>query len=605
MRRLFEPPSFASDALTQRARTFHRVALLTMAIPSACFVVLALTQPELRPRLLVYALCIVAPGLALLALNRRGHTHLASVLLVGGLVALITAMSLRAGGIRSPGVGVYLVFVLMAGLLLGHRAGIVTAVVCAGLGLGLVVMEKVGVLPERAVHYTPFTLWTIGAIYMGVVIVLLRLATGVVEAALKRAEDELAVRRAAEQERERLLRDLEQRLQEQREAEARRRVLEGHLRRAQKMDALGTLAGGIAHDFNNLLMVIGINVEVVLKDLPEGSDAREPLVEVLQAYRRAGDLVRRILLFSRKEEPARSVVELQPVMQEALKLLRSSLPAMVEIDAKYEADLPPVLIDTGQIHQVVMNLGTNAAHAMGEQGGVLSVRVGRVASAAATSGPLVALGPGEYLCIRVSDTGVGISPDLLERVFEPFFTTKGVKGTGLGLAVVHGIVREHGGAVTVKSELGVGTTFELYLPVADTAAKQAPADEDAAPTGRGERIMYVDDEPAVVLAAERLLQRLGYACIGFTDSRAALRAFAADPAAFDAVITDGAMPGMTGRQLAGALRAIRPDVRVALASAYGEMIDDANDAGFALRIAKPPGVSELARALRTLLAPVA
>jgi signal transduction histidine kinase len=386
---------------------------------------------------------------------------------------------------------------------------------------------------------------------------------------------------------------------EHHEAETQRRELEHQLRQAQKMEALGTLAGGIAHDFNNILMAIGFNVELLLADHPEQSRARSSLEQVLQAYDRAVDLVKRILLFSRNEESVRKVLPLEPLVEEILALLRSSLP-LVRVTATYEPDLPKVFADASQLHQVLMNLGTNAAHAMAN-GGLLTVAVSRVCIDDLAAAPSVDLTLGTYVCITVSDTGSGMSPEVLERIFEPFFTTKGRKGTGLGLSVVHGIVRDHQGAIAVSSELGVGTSFSIYLPEAETSAELTKSEPNAPPRGHGERILCVDDEEALVLVMERVLGRLGYACTGFTEASSALHAFRADPRAFDLVITDGAMPHTTGLQFARELRAIRPDVPIVLSSAHAETSEAAAELGIALRIAKPARVAELARALRTAL----
>ena len=712
MLRLLRPPRLASEDLTQRARTFHRVVLVVIGVSNLCFAILALARPELRPRLLVYFFAIDLPGFLLLALNRRGRTRLASGLFVTSMLSLVTIGALSAGGVRSPGVGLYFVFVLLAGQLLGLRAGVATAVICAGLGLGLVLLEATGKLPPRTAQYDAVALWLINAIYMGLALALMRLATQSIESALHRAEAELAERQVAERERERLVIDLKERVKEltllhsaarllqptrafepavleqlvasmpaawmhpeccvarivyreldvrspgwrespwqlrasfdtgsskgtievayleQRpeqaqgpflaeeaallrslvemlaayldyhEAEAQRRELERQLRHAQKMDALGKLAGGIAHDFNNILMAMGFNVELARQDVPAHSPAREYLDEMLQAHERAKEMVKQILLFARKQEPERKLLELDRVVQEALKLLRATLSARVTIGSSCELGLPPVLADASQIHQVLMNLGTNAGHAMQEHGGDLSVELSRATISDARVIPGAQLTPGTYVCVTVRDTGMGMSHEVLDRLFEPFFTTKGYHGTGLGLSVVHGIVREHRGAITVRSEIGRGSSFTIYLPAAEHAQDPQLAPESALQSGHGERIMYVDDEPSIVLVVTRLLERLGYVCVGFTDARAALQAFKADPRAYDAVITDGAMPVLTGPQMAAQMRALRPDLPIALASAHSDDPGLGDRAGIAVRIAKPPSVGELARALRTML----
>src|SRR6185503_578379 len=251
--------------------------------------------------------------------------------------------------------------------------------------------------------------------------------------------------------------------------EQQRRRVEAELRQSQKMQALGTLAGGIAHDFNNILTAIVGHLELGFSDVPDGHPVRAPLLAIARAGDRARDLVKRILLFSRKQEAERRVIALGPVVEEAVRLLRASLPATIQIRSTYSPDAPPVLADASQIHQIIMNLGTNAGHAMSHHGGLLSFEIDRIE--VGDGRPVSAdLRPGVHACLTVRDTGTGMTADVKERLFEPFFTTKGLDGTGLGLSVVHGIVRDHEGAVLVDSELGRGTVFQIYLPEAIAAA---------------------------------------------------------------------------------------------------------------------------------------
>ncbi len=380
--------------------------------------------------------------------------------------------------------------------------------------------------------------------------------------------------------------------------EQERRRVEAELRQSQKMQALGTLAGGIAHDFNNILTAIVGHLELGFSDVPEGHPVRAPLQAISRAGDRARDLVKRILLFSRKQEAERRVVTLAPVVEEAVRLLRASLPTTIQIRTTYATDAPLVLADPGQIHQIVMNLGTNAGYAMSHHGGLLSFEIDRIDVG---DQPLSAnLKPGIHACLSVRDTGTGMSPEVKERLFEPFFTTKGLDGTGLGLSVVHGIVRDHEGAVVVDTEIGRGTCFQIYLPEAVAVAVQ-PA---AASTGRlaasNQHILYVDDEEEIVYLMSTIITRLGYQCSGFSNPAAALGEFRSRPDAFDAVIADLTMPEMTGLDLAARLKTIRPGLPIAIVSGY--WADDAAPGDPAVtRLQKPITKDELGRALQAML----
>jgi CheY-like chemotaxis protein len=326
---------------------------------------------------------------------------------------------------------------------------------------------------------------------------------------------------------------------------------------------------------------------------------KEHLTELRRAHGRASDLVKRILLFSRRQESDRKPVAIAPVIDEAVALLRASLPAMIEITVSVESDLPAVLADPSQIHQVIMNLGTNAAHAMGGRGGLLRITLDCVTVGDPLAAPSADLRAGPHVRISVSDTGTGMSPETRTRLFEPFFTTKGTAGTGLGLSVVHGIVTDHDGAITVESAIGQGSTFHVYLPAVEGGESCASAEEVA--LGHGEHVMYVDDEAGLVHVMTRLLKRLGYRSTGYSDAEEALRAFRANPQEFNAVITDMTMPRMTGAQLANELRALRPGMPVAIASGYESAEMEAAGRAGITRIAKPISMETLSQALRALL----
>lgn len=373
--------------------------------------------------------------------------------------------------------------------------------------------------------------------------------------------------------------------------------------RSQKLEALGTLAGGIAHDFNNMLAAIKGNAAYAATELEPGHPVQTSLDEIRRAAARASDIVRRIVAFARPDEHELQPVHLQDIVREAVLLARAALPAMVEVRQEYADDLPRVLADPSQIHQVVLNLATNAAHAI-QSHGTITVRLEEVAVTRDFAETTAALRTGRYVRLSVQDTGSGIPSGILERVFDPFFTTKdpGV-GTGLGLSVVHGIVTSHGGAVTVYSEEGRGTTFHVYLPVAESLATPSPDEEPAAPAnGAGQRVLYVDDEEALVSLAQRYLTRMGYAVTGYVQPTEALEAFRAEPAQYDVVVTDLSMPLMTGFELVRKLRDIRADVPVVMLSGYvrDEDARAADDLGVRVFLSKPSSVEELARVLDEL-----
>jgi PAS domain S-box-containing protein len=389
----------------------------------------------------------------------------------------------------------------------------------------------------------------------------------------------------------------------QKEAEQEKSRLEGQLAQAQRMEAIGTLAGGIAHDFNNILGAIMGYTELSLLDTPDSSPARSSLNQVLKAVNRAKDVVNQILAFSRQTKEADQPIRIGPVIKEALKLLRATLPATIEIRQRIEKESGTIVIDPSQIHQVIMNLCTNAAHAMRETGGVLEVKLEALDLAPKESGAVEDLPPGPYAKMTVSDTGHGFPPEIKCHIFDPYFTTKekGV-GTGLGLSVVYGIVQSHGGAIEVVSESGKGTTFEIYLPQAEAAIEEKVEPTKPLPLG-DERVFFIDDEETLVEIGKKMLGRLGYQVTTRTSPREALEAFQAHPGAFDLVITDQTMPGMTGERLARRLMQIRPDIPVILCSGFSEVMDEnrARAAGIRAYVMKPLVMSDMAKTIRQVL----
>jgi len=380
--------------------------------------------------------------------------------------------------------------------------------------------------------------------------------------------------------------------------------LETQLRQVQKMEAIGTLVGGIAHDFNNILAAIMGYTEMALYDVPEGTAGRRNLEQVLKAGYRGKDLVKQIITFSRRSEQERRSMRVSPIVKEALKLLKASLPTTIDIRQNIETQSGMVLADPTQIHQVLMNLCSNAAYAMREKGGVLGVSLVDAdidSDGAEPSYP--DLNPGAYLKLTVSDTGHGIDRAIMERIFDPFFTSKKPgEGTGMGLAVVHGIVKSYGGAIVVDSEPGKGSTFDVFLPRIE--GDFFPEADSAAPMPTGnERILFVDDEEDLLDMVHQMLERLGYSVVAKTNSLEALEAFKAQPDQFALVITDQTMPHMTGADLAKELMRIRPDIPIILCTGFSEVIsaEEAKALGIREFVMKPFATREIAEITRRVL----
>ena len=393
-----------------------------------------------------------------------------------------------------------------------------------------------------------------------------------------------------------IVRDITERVKTERE----RQNLQFQLTQAQKMEAIGTLAGGIAHDFNNILSAIIGYTELAYYEIPEGNKAQSRLKEVLKGGERARDLVNQILTFSRQTEHEKRPVQIGLVIKEALKLLRSSLPSNIEI--KTDIDTGGMVIgDPTQIHQIAMNLCTNAYHAMREQGGILGIELKTADIDSDFQNP--DLPPGPYIRLSVSDTGQGIPPGHLKRIFDPYFTTKKRgEGTGLGLAVVNGIVQAHRGIITVQSEQGKGTRFEICLPRIEEAFESEKTEPEPTPRGN-ERILIVDDEEALAVMGKEMLERLGYKVVAKASSIEALETFREGFKEFDLVITDMAMPHMTGEKLAGELMKIRPDIPVILCTGFSEMMNEekAKVMGIRAFTMKPLVMGDLGRTIRKVL----
>jgi PAS domain S-box-containing protein len=378
--------------------------------------------------------------------------------------------------------------------------------------------------------------------------------------------------------------------------------LQEQLRQAQKMEAIGTLAGGIAHDFNNILSIIMGYTQMAMFGIAERAQIRGYLEDILKASNRAADLVRQILTFSRQTRQEFRPMEVCHIVKEVVKMLRASLPSTIEIKHNV-ADESMVLADPTQIHQVLMNLCTNGAHAMHPKGGVLEVSLLDTHLTADFVALHPGASPGKYIRLSVTDTGCGMDSQTLERIFEPYFTTKRQgEGTGLGLAVVHGIVKDHGGIITVYSELGVGTTFTVFLPKFESRA--ALEKEDMVDfSGGNERILLVDDETMLCNITMRMLEHLGYTVTARTSGIEALEVFSRKPDAFDLVLTDVTMPKMTGIELGMEILAIRPGIPIILCTGFSDLVTPERVKALGVRelLMKPLVMSDLASALRQVL----
>ena len=382
-----------------------------------------------------------------------------------------------------------------------------------------------------------------------------------------------------------------------------REQAEMRVQQAQKMESIGNLAGGIAHDFNNILFpIIGI-AELLLEDLPKDSQEYENAQEILRAGKRGSDLVNQILAFSRQSAHQLIPVRAQQILREVLKLMRATIPSYIEIHEDIQSDCGLMMANPTQIHQVAMNIITNAFHAMESDGGKITVKLKEVTL---ESGELPGsfLESGRYAVLSISDSGHGMSADLLTKIFEPYFTTKEQgKGTGLGLAVAYGIVKEHKGEIKVYSELGKGTTFNIYLPVMSRPSGMESHDATEVNHSGHERILVVDDEAAIAKLEKQMLERLGYKVTSRVNSLEAVEVFKARPDDFDVVVTDMTMPHLTGDQLVRELRMIRPDIPVIICTGFSERINagKAEKIGIQGFLMKPILKAELSRIVRKVL----
>ncbi len=380
-----------------------------------------------------------------------------------------------------------------------------------------------------------------------------------------------------------------------------RKQLENKLRQTQKIEAIGTLAGGIAHDFNNILAAIMGNTELLQLKIPEINPEHKKVNNILEACERAKDLVMQILSFSRVDQQARSQVRIHLIVKEVLRLLKASLPSTIEIRQNIKPTSCNVVADPAQIHQIVMNLCTNAHHAMRKKGGILDVTVSQVDGEAIGRTDLP---KGPIAKLTISDTGHGIEPEIQERLFDPYFTTKEKDmGTGLGLAVVHGIVKNYGGIITIDSEPGKGAVFQVFLPGVENTLTKEKSKTKQYSKGNNEKILLIDDEAILVDIGKQTLERLGYQVITSTHPAEALKIFQEQPKIFDLIITDMTMPKMTGDILASEILKIRPEIPIILFTGYNELITEkkATALGIKAFMLKPIQMDRLSTTIRRVL----
>jgi signal transduction histidine kinase len=393
-------------------------------------------------------------------------------------------------------------------------------------------------------------------------------------------------------------------LRELKQAEISLKAMKTRLIQAQKLESIGSLASGIAHDFNNLLFpIVGLS-ETMLDDFPPGSPQYKDVQQIFKAGKRGRELVQQILSFSRQSRYQLIPVHVQKILKEAFKLCRATIPADIPITRDIQTDCRPVMADPTQIHQIVMNLITNAFHAVEPAGGTISIRLKEIFYSQADASAAHDLASGVYIMLSVSDTGTGIDPAIMDKIFDPYFTTKEKgRGTGLGLATVYGIVKAHGGDIRVDSEVREGSCFHVYLPVLETSdPPETEMQPRPLPTGT-EHILLVDDEVSVVHLEKQMLERLGYRTTSFTDSRDALAAFETAPSRFDLVITDMHMPNLTGLQLAEKMIAVKPGLPVILCTGFSERINREEIGVMGIRdlLMKPVGMMDLAHKVREML----
>ena len=399
--------------------------------------------------------------------------------------------------------------------------------------------------------------------------------------------------------------ELKELINDYKESEKERRVLEAQLQQSQKMEAIGTLAGGIAHDFNNILTAIMGYAELAKYGFSIGREVRNDIDEILVAGKRAKELVNQILAFSRQTKQELKPIQIQQVVKDGLKLVRASIPATIEIRQQINQTCDAIFADTTQVNQVLMNLCTNAYHAMRSSGGIMTIELNQIKlDTDSVIDNKLNLKQGKYVELVVNDNGHGMGPETISRIFEPYYSTKELgQGTGLGLALVHGIVKSHNGDISVSSKIGKGTTVKVYWPCMDSGLIDIEIHEDKPIPGGNERILLVDDDESIVKMEKKMLEELGYKITYASNGEEALRVFIEAPENLDLVITDMTMPYMTGAELAKNILSRRPNFPIILCTGFSELIDrdKAKSLGIAEFIMKPIIMSELAVTIRNVL----
>ncbi len=379
--------------------------------------------------------------------------------------------------------------------------------------------------------------------------------------------------------------------------------LEAELQQTRKMEAMGTLAGGLAHEFNNILGIIIGNTELALDDVPEWNPAKSCLAEIKTASLRAKDVVRQILSFTRKTPAERKSIQISTIVKESLKMIRTTLPTTIEIKQNILCDAQLILGNPTEVNQILLNLCSNSAHAMPEGEGTLGITLEAITLDEKSASTYEDLTSGDYVKLTVQDTGMGIEPNIKDRIFDPYFTTKDIgKGLGMGLAIVYGLVKKHDGVLTVTSKVGKGTIAEVLFPIIKGETGDKIEQKRTLPTGT-ERILFVDDEPSLVKLVNQMLTRLGYDVVARISSLDALELFKAEPDRFDLVITDMAMPHMAGDRFAHELLKIRPDISIILCTGYSERVDEvrSKELGIKAYVMKPLVMSVIAQTIRKVL----
>ena len=586
LRHLFTPPVFEDEDKTRIAKLLSAVVVTLFLVAVVRTVLtIALIPPYLTT--IVQANGALAAVLAIVfTLLRTGRVIAACILLTLFQWLSIALLTYRYGGVNLSAYGFFIFVILAAGLFLGGKWALSYASASVLYGLLLLYLEYLGFISP--VNESPLNAFNTITPSFITTAVLVYLYSREITRAIAQARGKTAQ-----------LTSINQQLTHEISERAR---IEKKLLQAQKMEAIGTLAGGIAHDFNNILSSIIGYTELALDEMAPNTVAAENIREVHTAGLRAKDLVNQILTFARQSDDEIKPIQVSIIVNEVLKLLRSSLPATIEIKKNITSN-SLVLGNPGRIYQILMNLCTNAAQAMEEDGGIMGVELTDVFLDEAITGTYQGLKTGDYLKLTVSDTASGISPEIIQSIFEPYFTTKAPgKGTGMGLATVHGIVKNYGGEITVESEVEKGSTFTVYLPVSKKLTQTSSPRVEALPLG-SERILVVDDEPPIANVIGQILEKLGYRVTILTSSLEALKLFRSKPTDFDLVITDLTMPNMTGDKLAAELIAVKPDIAVIICTGYGKMTSEKtlNDIGVKAISYKPVTKSDLAGIVRKAL----